>query len=86
MSDQTSMSAAMRSTPGGLHLTISDRPDADRFEAQLDGPVVGWQLPRPLSLRAARSLLQPISRPDIRLVITNPGSRPRHRQGDLPTP
>jgi GNAT superfamily N-acetyltransferase len=43
MSDQMSMAATMRSTPGGLHLTISDRPDADRFEAQLDGQVVGWQ-------------------------------------------
>jgi len=43
MSDQMSMGATMRSTPGGLHLSISDRPDADRFEAQLDGQVVGWQ-------------------------------------------
>jgi len=43
MSDQMSMGATMRSTPGGLHLTSSDRPDADGFEAQLDGQVVGWQ-------------------------------------------
>jgi predicted GNAT family acetyltransferase len=43
MSEQISMGATIRSTPGGLHLTISDRPDANRFEAQLDGKAVGWQ-------------------------------------------
>jgi uncharacterized protein len=43
MSEQTSMGVTMRSTTGGLQLTISDRPDGNRFEAQLDGQVVGWQ-------------------------------------------
>lgn len=145
MSDQMSMGATMRSTPGGLHLSITDRPDADQFEAQLDGQVVGRQPYRRYQghivllstevaeawrergissalidgvlelVRAAkttvaprckvtadyilrhpehqdlipeqyRSLLQPISRPNHRLVTTNPGSRPRDRQGDEPTP
>ena len=43
MGEQMSMGATVRSTPGGLHLTISDRPDVNRFEAQLDGQAVGWQ-------------------------------------------
>jgi predicted GNAT family acetyltransferase len=43
MSDPMSMGATTRSTRGGLQLTISDRCDADGFEAQLDGQVVGRQ-------------------------------------------
>lgn len=43
MGEQMSMGDTMRSTPGGLHLKISDRPDANRFEARLEGQAVGSQ-------------------------------------------